>query len=74
MKKIISIYVNRDGTVTVEHERSLELFNVLEALGEATRIVYKEIVEEQARRASMDKDEMDKLARLVAKQKNPKLN
>jgi hypothetical protein len=74
MKKVITIYTNRDGTITVEHERTMELFHVLESLGEATRIVYKEIVEEQARRASMDKDELDKLARLVAKQKRPKLN
>lgn len=74
MKTIITIYVDRDGSVVVETTRTVELHKIVQALAEATRIVYKNIIEQEARRAAMDRNDLEKFLTFIAKQKNPKLN
>lgn len=74
MTKYIHISLTKDGEVIVDYSRGLDPMDMLEALGVTTRMIYKKIIEEEARKANMDEDAMDKLARLIAKQKDPKQN
>lgn len=48
--------------------------DMLEALSVTTRMVFKKIIEEEAHRANVDEGAMERLARLIAKQKKPEQN
>ena len=74
MTKYIHISLTKDGEVIVDYSKGLDPTDMLEALSITTRMVFKKIIEEEARRANVDEGAMERLARLIAKQKKPEQN
>lgn len=74
MKKFIHISLNPDGEITIDYSRGLDPADMLEALSVATRVVYRQIIEEEAQRRKITPSDAEKLFRLLAKQRKPEQN
>lgn len=73
MKKIV-VYIDKEGQVVVEYEPTLDAMEVFQALGISMNAVYTKIMEQEASKRTLEAKELEDLIRLLAKQKNPKLN
>lgn len=67
--KIINIYINKNGEVVVEHDRTLTHMEIFNALARATNIVYQSIMEEEARKRAIEVSDMERIARVMAQSK-----
>ena len=74
MKNRITIFIDRQGRLVVDVPPGMDLAQGISMFAEATKILYNEIIEEEARKRAIEKSEMDELVRILLKQKNPKLN
>lgn len=74
MKKVTIYYNTQTGEVVVEHVPTLDKMEIFEAMATGMRIVFQQVMEIEARKRDIDANDMEKIARLMAKQKEPKMN
>lgn len=74
MKTITIYFDSRSGDIVVEHAQNVDKMEIFHALASATQIVYQGVMDEEARKRAMETSQVEKLIRLMAKQRNPKMN